>query len=135
MNRTLVSLICVFALLGGTTHALAAEQPAAQPSAAEAEAEGFGAAGAYIEVGGVYAIENFDAHDNAASMDGDNLDKGSRVNSYDNSGGYQLRDGYRITPWVAVEGEWEHAIDFQDSVEASIYNLMVNGKFYFYRFL
>ncbi len=143
MKKEIVSLCCVLALLGGTTAAFAGaygerEQPEelpssapAVPAVAPAPAETFGASGSYIEIGGVYVIENFDASSNAASMDDDNARTPPLpVTSYRNSGGYQLRAGYRIAPWVAVEGEWEQDLNFRDSVEASVYDLTVNGKFY-----
>jgi len=132
MKKELVSLFCVSCLLGGTTAAYAgaygekeqveelpASPPAAPPAVAPApEPETFGAAGPYIEVGGAYVFENFGRSTNMVGSD------------YGDSGGYQVRAGYRINPWVAVEGEWEHDVSFQDNLEASIYDLTVNGKFY-----
>lgn len=131
MKKEVGSLFCVFALLGFTTAAFAGaygekeeaeELPASPPAAVAAapaeEPEDFGAAGAYVELGGVYVVENFGDSSNSVGSD------------YGDSGGYQLRAGYRINSWVAVEGEWEHDINFQDNLEASTYDLTVNGKFY-----
>lgn len=133
MKKEIVGLFCVCALLGGTTAAVAgaygekdqAEELPATPPAVEstaeaaAEVETFSAPGAYMEIGGVYVVENFGEETNTIGSD------------YGNSGGYQLRAGYRIRPWVAVEGEWEHDIDFGDNLEGSLYALTANGKFYY----
>ena len=132
MKKEIVGLVCVFGLLGATSGAFAgaygekgqaeelptAPQVAAPAPEAAVEVETFDAPGAYFELGGVYVVENFGEKSNPNGSD------------YGDSGGYQVRAGYRIRPWVAVEGEWEHDIDFQDDLEASIYDLTVNGKFY-----
>lgn len=131
MKKEIVSLYCVMALVGGATSAFAgaygeqeqpeelpASAPAVSAAAVEEAAEGYGGPAFYAQLGGVYVAENFgESHNKAGS-------------SYGDSGGYQIRAGYRISPWVALEGQWEHDISFQDSDEASLYTLTANGKFY-----
>ena len=153
MKKEVVSLFCVFALLGGTTAAFAGaygekEQPEELPAspppapAMAAPVEDFAAAGPYVQLGGVYAIENFDnlVSEWTIYQGADPLE---RVDTkVDNSWGYQIRAGYRINRFVAVEAEWEHDVDFNGQIKGkdsgdvyskgsgSAYALTANGKFY-----
>jgi len=137
MKKELVSMICVAALLGATTSAFAGAYgkapegeegpsvaPAPPPQPVEAEEEGnYGRPGAYLEVGGVYAIENFGENklENKADVLIDNTDVDTNI-KIDNTGGYQLRAGYRINEWVAAELEWEHIINYAAKGQADWYD-------------
>lgn len=108
MRKEIITLACVLGLFGSATGALAGaysdpqvadEAPVAAPApVVEAEPEiDYAAPGAYIGVGGVYAIELFD--------DMENYNVG-------NSSGFQVNVGYRALPNLAVEARYENYTEF-----------------------
>lgn len=129
MKKEVVSLVCVFALLGGTTAAFAgaygeqeqAEELPAPPPPAPAMAPApepeidYAAPGAYIGAGGIYAIENFQ-HTHGLDVD--------------NSSGFQVRGGYRFLPNLAAELLYQRYTQFDtDPVgHASGWGLFANVK-------
>src|SRR5512141_67538 len=110
MRKWVLSLVCSFGLLGGATSALAGayggtaqpeEMPQAPPAGAavaQATAPDYAAVGPYIGIGGLYAIELFD---HTCGCD------------YDNSGGFNVRAGYRVHPNIAVEALFEDYVEFE----------------------
>lgn len=68
------------------------------------EVSRFGGAAPYVAIGGVYAIEN-----NKSSLD-------SGIPGYGNlknSGGYDIRAGYKFQKMVAAEIEWQSLVSFK----------------------
>ncbi len=119
MRKNFVLLIGAVALVGSATHARAGaygeaeraeEAPASAPAAAmEVEDEtDYAATGPYIGAGGMYAIENFDA---------------TGPGNEDNSPGFNVLVGYRITPHFAVEAMYEYFHEFDDDGRATAQRL------------
>jgi len=158
MKRTVVSLICTSLMLGVASMAQAGaygeeeetyESPAPAPAPRRPtrrverreRVSDFARSGPYLQVGGVYAFENIDAD---VFVSGFPAPPGGEFvgGNWDDSWGYEIRGGYRVNPWVAVELEWEHYLDFDfDSAsgypgtrsvgkDLESYILTANGKVY-----
>jgi outer membrane protein W len=130
MRKGLTSVVCASVLLGTASLAMAGaygepvapeEGPApvaVAPAVVEEERVGY----AYIGAGALFGIENFKC-------------------DADHAWGYNLRAGYRINNWVAVELMGEHAASKFDDAEVvdgfgrlhgdvEVWNITTNGKFY-----
>ncbi|HYC56261.1 MAG TPA: porin family protein [Candidatus Binatia bacterium] len=146
MKRTGTCLLSTLILLGSAATAMAgaygedvtteapAQAPAGPaPAATETVVETrFDRTGGYLEVGGIYVVQLFD---NDAGIVGVPLDDAG------NTGGYEIRAGYRWNKWVAIEGEWEQYLHFKNVPQSNApdagrghnldaYNIMANVKFF-----
>jgi opacity protein-like surface antigen len=130
MRNKLLPSICSlgFVLVAGTAVAGtygedvdAVESPAAPPPVAEVVEEttvDYARNGAYIGLGGNYAIEMFD----------DNSPTGART---DNSGGIHAKAGYRFSPRAAAELRYEWFNEFDlDPGHIDAWLISINAKGY-----
>jgi opacity protein-like surface antigen len=129
MRNTLLPSVCSlgFVLLAGTAVAGtygeeidAVEIPAPPPAVAEVveETVDYARDGAYVGLGGLYAVEMFD----------DNTPTGART---DNSWGFEAHAGYRFHPHAAAELRYEWFNEFDlDPGHIDGWAISVNGKGY-----
>lgn len=142
MRKELLVSVCALALVVGANNAFAGaygepvepeEAPAAPPAppaVMEEEEPDYARTGAYIGVGGNYAINNFD---------GLNPLNGPTTDSVDNSSGYFVRAGYRVHANVAVEARFEHFLGFETdpgpghlegyAVTANVKGFILTGRY------
>jgi opacity protein-like surface antigen len=114
--RNFAAVLAATLLMANATIALAADE-------VPAEAPAFGGSAPYVSIGGVYGIEN------AGGVEGD----------LSNSGGYDLRAGYKFGNMIAAEVEWQAFGNFdRDALEPVTGNdepslearmLSLNGRF------
>ncbi|HYB98864.1 MAG TPA: porin family protein [Candidatus Limnocylindrales bacterium] len=148
MKRTGTCLLSTLLLLGSASLATAgaygeeetAETPAAPSAPAPAAAATdtvveakYGEPGGYIEVGGSYVVQVFDE---------DAGIKGVPLDDTDNTGGYEIRAGYRVNNWLGIEAEWEQFLHFKNvnlrdtgctvdcGANLDMWSLMMNAKFF-----
>ena len=90
-----------------------APAPPPPPPAAPAGPD-YGRVGPYIGAGFVYAVEDFDIDENSSGF---SRGPGSSSSlNFDDSLGYNLRAGYRVHPNVAIEGLFEHYVEFEADI-------------------
>jgi opacity protein-like surface antigen len=127
-NRILPSLCSLgFVLVAGAAMAGtygeeidAVETPVAAPATVEVveETTDYARTGPYIGLGGLYAIELFD----------DNSVGGART---DNSFGFEVHGGYRVTPHFGAEIRYEWFNEFDlDPGHIDAWAISINGKGY-----
>jgi len=133
MRKNLVMLIGATALIGSATIARAGaygeparpeESPAPAPPVAMQQQEeevDYARTGPYLGVGGNYAIQQFDNQ-------GPSGTNGAEGN-VSNTGGFHVRAGYRVHPYVAVEALYEYFANFDNDAQHQTYGLNTTDNF------